>query len=168
MLFSVKTNKSTGHDDISYNVVSKCFRELCTSLKHIFDLSFENEIFPDSLKIAKVIPVYKSGDSSSLNNYRPISVLPCFSKMLECIIYRRLYSYLQENKILYSKQFDFQTGHSTDHTIIQLVEQIYENFEEDKYTLGMFIDQAKVFDTVDHKILLRKMEIYGVGGTTLK
>ena len=166
--FSLKINKSTGHDAISYNVVSKSFGELCAPLKHIFDLSFENGIFPDSLKIAKVTPVYKSGDNSSLSNYRPISVLPCFSKILERIMYRRLYSYLQENKILYSKQFGFQTGHSTDHAIIQLVEQIYENFEENKYTLGVFIDLAKAFDTVDHKILLRKMEIYGIGGTTLK
>ena len=88
--------------------------------------------------------------------------------MLERIMYTQLYNYLQENKILYSKQFGFQTGHSTDHAIIQLVEQIYENFEENKYTLGVFIDLAKAFDTVDHKILLRKMEIYGIGGTTLK
>ena len=116
--FSLKINKSTGHDNISYNVVSKCFGDLSTSLKHIFDLSFENRIFSDSLKIAKVTPVYKSGDNSSLSNYRPISVLPCFSKILERIMYRRLYSYLQENKILYSKQFGFQTGHSTDHAII--------------------------------------------------
>ena len=165
--FCLKINKSTGHD-ISYNVASKCFGELCTPLKHIFDLSFENGIFPNNLKIATVTPVYKSGENSSLSNYRPISVLPCFSKMLERIMYRRLYSYLQENKILYSKQFGFQTGHSTDHAIIQLVEQIYENFEENKYTLGVFIDLAKAFDTVDHIILLRKMEIYGIGGTTLK
>ena len=94
------------------------FGDLSTSLKHIFDLSFENRIFSDSLKIAKVTPVYKSGDNSSLSNYRPICVLPCFSKMLEHIMYRRRYSYLQENKILYSKQFSFQTGHSTDHAII--------------------------------------------------
>ena len=102
-LFTLKINKSTGHDYISYNVVSKWFGELCTSLKHIFDLSFKNGIFPDSLKIAKVTPLHKCGDSSSLSNYRPISVLPCFSKMLERIMYRRLYSYLQKNKILYSK-----------------------------------------------------------------
>ena len=75
---------------------------------------------------------------------------------------------MQENKILYFKQFGFQTGHSTDHAIIQLVEQIYENFEENKYTLGVFIDLAKAFDTVDHKILLRKMEVYDIGGTRLK
>ena len=166
--FSLRINKSAGHDDISYNVVSKCFGELCTPLKDIFDLSFENGIFPDSLKIAKVTPVFTSGDSSSLSNCRPISVLPCFSKMLERIMCRRHYRYFQENKIVYSKQFGFQTGHSTYHEIIQSVEQIYENFEENKYTLGVFIDLAKPFDTVDHKILLRKIEIYGIGGTTLR
>ena len=120
-------------------------------------LSFEKARFPDSLKIAKVTPVYKSGNSSSLSNYRPVSVLPCFSKMLERIMYTRLYNHLQENKILYSKQFGFQRGHSTDYAIIELVEQIYQNFEENKCTLGVFIDLEKAFDTVDHKILLRKM-----------
>ena len=84
------------------------------------------------------------------------------------VVYTRLQNYLQENKILCSKQFGFQTGHSTDHAIIQLVEQIYENFEENKYTLGVFIDLAKAFGTVNHKIPGRKMEIYGTGGTTLK
>ena len=132
--FSLKINKSTCHDDISYNVVNKCFGELCTPLKHVFDLSFENGIFPDSLKIAKVTPVYKSNDSNSLSNFRPIIVLPCVSNMLERIMYTQLYSYLQENKTLFSKQFSFQTGNSTDHAIIQLVEQIYENFEKNKYT----------------------------------
>ena len=128
-------------------------------------LSFENGIFPYSLKIAKVTPVYKSGDSSSLSNYRPISALPSFSKMLERIMYTRLYNYLHENKILYSKQFGFQTRYSTNHTIFQLVKQIYKNFEENKYTLGVFIDLTKAFDTVDQKILLRQMEIYCIGGT---
>ena len=94
VFFLKKMNKSTRHDDISYNVVSKCFGELCTLLKHIFDLSFENGIFPDSLKIAKVTPVHKSGDSSSLSIYRQFSVLPCFSKMLERIMYTQLYNYL--------------------------------------------------------------------------
>ena len=87
-------------------------------LKHISDLSFESGIFPDSLKIAKITPAYKSGCTSSLSNYKLISVLSCFSKMLERIMYTQLYSYLEENKILYSKRFDFQTGHSTDHAII--------------------------------------------------
>ena len=74
--------------------------------------------------------------------------------MLEHIMYTRLYNYLQENTILYSKQLGFQTGHSTDYAMIQLVEQIYENSEQNKYTLGVFFNLAKAFDMVDHKILL--------------
>ena len=137
-------------------------------LKHIFDLIFENGIFPDSLKIAKVTPVWKSGDSDTLSNYRPTSVIPCFSKMLENIMYTWLYNYLQENNILYSKQSGFQTGRSTDHVIVQLAEQIYEDFEENKYTLEVFIDLAKAFDTVNHEILLTNLEINGIDGITLK
>ena len=85
--------------------------------------------------------------------------------MLERIIYTGLYNYLQENKILYSKQFGFETGYSTDHAIIQLVDKIYEDFEQNKYTLGVFVNLVKAFDADDHKI---KMEICGISGITLK
>ena len=120
------------------------------------------------MKIGKVAPLHKADDSSDLGNYRLMSVLPCFSKILERIIYNRVYTYLQKNKILYYKQFGFQAGHSTDHAIIQLLDQIYENFEENKYTPGVFIDLSKASDTVDHKILLSKLEIYGIKGNMLK
>ena len=112
------------------------------------------EYFHIVLKKAKVTPVHKSGNSSSLSNYRSISVLPYFSKMLERIMYTRLYNYLHANKI-YSKPFGFQTRHYNDtiFAIIQLVDQINENFEELKYALGVLINLAKAFDTIDHKIL---------------
>ena len=136
-------------------------------LKYLFGKSIEKEVFPNALKIARVTPLFKSGDPSDISNYRPISVLLCFSKILERIMYKRLYKYLTTEKLLYSKQFGFQTGPSTEYAIIKLVDQIYKSFEKDHYTLGVFIDLSKVFDTVDHTILIRKLKMYGIKGINL-
>ena len=102
-------------------------------------MSLESEIFSYKLKIARIIPLYKAGDPAKISNYRLISVLPCFSKMLEQIMYNRLYKYPTTEKILYPKQFGFQRGHSTEHAIVKLANQIYESFERNQYTLGVFI-----------------------------
>ena len=100
--------------------------------------------------------VIKTGDLQEISNYRPISVLPCFSKILERIMHIRLYSCLVNEKILYSKQFGFQKGHSMEHIITQLADQIHESFENGNYTLGVFIDLSKAFDTIDHSMLTKK------------
>ena len=88
--FSLKINKSPGYNDISFNVSKKCFSSLCEPLKYLFNLSIEKGIFPGDLKIAKATPIYKADNKSDLSNYRPISVLSCFSKILERLMYNRL------------------------------------------------------------------------------
>ena len=125
-------------------------------------------MFPDKLKITRVSPVYKAGDSSDLTNYRPISVLPCFSKILERIMYNHLFSHVSQEKMLYSKQFGFQSGHSTEHAILQLANQILESFENNLYTLGVFIDLLKAFDTVNYSMILKKLEIYDIHRKSLE
>ena len=135
---------------------------LCEPLICLFQLSPEKGVFPDDLKVAKVTPIYEAGDNSDISNYRPISVLPCFSKILERLIYNRLYKYLKENNILYEKQFSFQSRYSTNDTIVQLVDKAFDSFEKEQFILGISMDLSQVFDTVDHAILLKKLKLYGI------
>ena len=106
-------NKSPGFDGIRFTVFKSCFGVLYKSLLRVFNLSIVKGIFPDDLKIARVTPVLKGVDEKDLGNYRPLSVLPYFSKILEKIMYNRLCNHFIKNNILYSKQFGFRKGHST-------------------------------------------------------
>ena len=103
VFFFLKMNESTSADEISFNLIENCIGELSDILRYLFDLSLQTRIFPDPLKIAKVTPVFKTGNLKEISNYRPISVLPCFSKILERIMHNRFYSYLVNEKILYLK-----------------------------------------------------------------
>ena len=165
---SLKPNKGEGIDEIHVNVIKSVFDLIKDPLHYIFNISLKYGIFPNDLKIAKVIPVFKSGDEALVANYRPISVLPCFSKILERIMYNRLHDHLLQHNLLYQKQFGFQGGHSTEHAVVNLVDEILKGFDQNKFTLGVFIDLSKAFDTVDHKILIRKLELYGIRNNNLK
>jgi hypothetical protein len=125
---SLKNNKSVGIDQISVNVVKAIFDIIEPSLFHIFNLSIQSGIVPDKLKIAKITPIFKTGDNTIMSNYRPISVLPVFSKLLERIMYERLIKYLTKNKLLYNKQIGFKKNHSTDHAVINLTNYISDGF----------------------------------------
>ena len=119
------------------------------------------------MKIVKLLPTFKNGKKSITSNYRQISVLPCFSKILERIMYNRLYSYLTLNNILFNKKLEFRAGHSTEHALLELVDQISNTFNDKNYFLGIFNDLSKAFDSLDHKTLTQKLEHYGINGKSL-
>ena len=137
-------------------------------LTFLINQSFHNGIFPDELKLAKVIPIYKSVSTMKLNNYRPISVLNIFSKTFERLTYNELIKFLDKYNILDQNKFGFRQGQSTHHALITLVDKITKSLDNGDIVIGVFIDLKRVFDTVDHKIVLKKLYYYGTCGNTLK
>lgn len=131
---------------------------------YICNLSFTSGIFPDCMKIAKVIPLFKKGNKSEFSNYRPISLLPQFSKILEKLFAIRLNKFLNEFKILSNSQYGFRPNHSTATAIMELTEEITNAIDKKHYLVSIFVDLQKAFDTLDHKILLHKLYKYGIRG----
>ena len=158
---------AAGWDELKPTVVKSVRNCIASPLSHICNLSFVTGIFPDELKIANVVPIFKSGDEMVFSNYRPVSVLPVFSKVIERLMYNRLLKYINDNNLLYKYQFGFQKGKSTHMALIVLIDKISEALEKGDCVVGIFLDFSKAFDTVDHTILLQKLNFYGLKGTIL-
>ena len=160
-------DSSPGWDEISAKVIKSTHDSFKTPLVHVLNLSLSNGVFPSELKIARVIPFFNAGEPLLYSNYRPVSVLPLFSKILERLMYNRLLSFVNERKLLYAFQFGFRYGHSPNLALIHLVDKISDALEKGEVVLGLFLDFSKAFDTVNHSILFEKLEFYGIRGTSL-
>ena len=157
-------NKGPGHDRISAKIVKLGKIPLIQPLTHLSNLCLNTGTFPDILKKSVVKPVYKAGDKHQLVNYRPISLLPVISKILEKIIHERLYKFFCDNEILSVNQFGFRPKHSTEQAVITYINNITKNLENGLSSITVFLDLSRAFDTVNFEILLRKLHSYGIQG----
>ena len=156
--------KSTGLDNIGPSLVIEFATQLAKPLLHLYNNSISTGIVPKKLKIAKVVPIYKKGELTEPSNYRPISLLSIFNKLLEKLVCRRLVAFLDKCNIIYEFQFGFRKKHSTSLALIEVIDNIYKQLDEQNFVIGVYFDLQKAFDTVDHKILLDKMYRYGIRG----
>ena len=165
----IKSLKDTaaGFDDLNAMCLKISSQFLAKPLTHICNLSLSQGIFPEQLKIANVIPLYKSDDSMLFNNYRPVSVLCVVSKIFEKIMYNRVTTFLEMFQILHGNQYGFRKKSSTHVALLTFIDKVIQAIENGEYAIGVFLDFSKAFDIVDHKILLDKLDHYGIRGCAL-
>ena len=161
---NLNLSKSCGPFSIPITILKLLKHQISLSLVDIFNCSFSTSTVPDKFKIASVIPVHEQGSKFILNNYCPISLLSIFSRILEKIVCKQLDSFIVKHNLLYENQYGFRSKHSTLHAVISITDKIQKAIDQGYYSCGIFLDLSKAFDTVNHPILLDKLEYYGIRG----
>ena len=168
MISQLKPSKICGPNSIPTKILKNNANVLTEPLKHLLNLSFAEGHFPNLLKMAEVCPIFKKKDKSKCENYRPISLLSNLSKLFERAMHTRMYEFLEKYDAFYELQFGFRKKYSTNHALLSIVEGIRQSLDNKTFSCGVFIDLEKAFDTVNHEILLNKLDHYGLRGLSNK
>ena len=150
-----------GPDGISIKLMKDGSNVLSPILSSLLNLSLTTGQYPNELKEAKISPIFKGGDATDMNNYRQISILNSINKIFEKIVYQQIIKHVNENNIMTKEQYGFLQNISTQDTIISFIDQIIKNLDDKTYTIALYLDLCKAFDSIDHKILLDKLKFYG-------
>ena len=158
------SKNSRGHDGISTKLLKLITIEISETLTIIINQSLYCGIFPDNLKLAKVIPIFKKGNNQIFDNYRPISILPAISKIFERIIYEQLYEHFILNNLFYPSQYGFKRNHSCELAVLEVIDRIIQELDKGRTPINIYLDLSKAFDTLNHDILIHKLKFYGITG----
>ena len=150
--------KSSGHDNVNNVLLKEVVHQISPIVENLFNDSLKLGIFPERMKVAEIAPLHKFKDTDIVDNYRPISLLFTVSKVLEKIVYKRVYKFLNDTGQIYDGQYGFREKHSCDHTIGQLIGEIVKNHEDIKTTVATYLNLSKAFDTLTPSLVLDKME----------
>ena len=160
----MKNKKSSGHDGISNEILKCCSPVIENYLTNCFNNCIEKQFFPNSLKIAKVIPLYKKGNANDPGNYRPINLLSSLSKVFEKLLYKRMVSFFNKKGLFTTKQYGFRSRKSCAQAITKITDYMRRELDQKSSGQACFIDLQKAFDSLSHEILLEKLNNYGYRG----
>ena len=163
-LKQLKRKKAEGIDEIPNCILRDCAHELAPPIAHIINLSLKSAQIPEDLKTAKITPIFKDGEKSKYTNYRPISVLPTISKILERCVYNQFIRHLESHNLLSSQQYGFRKKRCTKIATVLFLDEIYKAMDRGNLTGTLFVDLSKAFDTVSHSSILDKFPAYGISG----
>lgn len=163
-IMNINNSNSSDPFDMQLRPIKFVADIITIPLHHIFNICLSSGTFPSLLQIAKVVVIYKKGDKNDFGNYRPISILPIFSKVLEKLLHSRYSSFTDKHQSLTNSQYGFRKNCSTELALLDQKEFILEAIEDKKLALGIFVDFSKAFDSLNRKVLLHKLKYYGIRG----